>query len=112
MMNVHNDAHRLANSIKKSEEFKEYLKHKEKVESDKKTKEMVDDFRKKLMKAQMEHLAGKEVDEEEEKKLQKLEEVLMLNPTIKDYFMAEMRFSQLISDVYKIIEDAINIEDN
>lgn len=110
-MNVHNDAHRLANSIKKSKEYKEYLKHKEKVESNEKTKDMVEDFRKKLMKAQMEHLAGNKVNEEEEEKLRKLEEVLMLNPTIKDFFMAEMRFSQLISDVYKIIEDAININD-
>ncbi len=110
-MNVHNDAHRLANSIKKSKEFEEFLKNKEKVDSDEKTKEMVNDFRKKLMKAQMEHLAGKEVDEEETEKLQKLEEVLMLNPTIKDYFMAEIRFSQLISDVYSIIEDAIDIKE-
>ncbi len=110
-MNVYNDAHRLANSIKKSKEYEEYLKNKEKVDSDEKTKKMVDDFRKKLMKTQMEHLSGKEIDEEEAEKLQNLEEVLMLNPIIRDYFMAEIRFSQLISDVYNIIEDAIDINE-
>ncbi len=110
-MNVYDEAHRLADSIKQSEEFKDYLGKREKVYSDEKTKEMVEDFRKKLIKVQMEHLAGNDVNEGDKEKLQKLEDVLMLNPSIKDYFMAEIRFSQLISDVYNIIEDAINIEE-
>lgn len=34
----------------------------------------------------------------------------MLNPIVKDYLMAEIRFTQIISDVYKILEDAMKME--
>ena len=42
-------------------------------------------------------------------KLQKLEDVLMLNPQLKN-FLAELRFSQLVQDVNNIIGEVINIE--
>lgn len=110
-MNVYDEAHRLANSIKGSEEFKNYSEKREKVYSDERTKQMVEDFRKKALKAQMEHLSGEEIEPEETEKLKKLEDVLMLSPTINDFFMAESRFTQLISDVYGIIEDAIKLNE-
>ena len=34
----------------------------------------------------------------------------MLNPAIKEFFAAELRFSQLVQDVNNIIGEAIDIE--
>lgn len=110
-MKVYDDAHRLSKSIKDSEEYKDYIAKRNKAMEDEKQREMINDFREKAMEIQMEQLSGEEVSEEKIDKLEKLQDVLMLNPTIKDFFISEMRFSQMISDLYKILEEAINIDD-
>ena len=111
-MNVYDEAHRLAKAIKYSEENKKYINRKRKKKTDQKNKKMVNDFREKAMEVQMEQLSGKEVSEEKLEQLKKLQDILMLNPDIKDFFITEMRFSQMITDVYKILEEAINIGEN
>ena len=111
-MNVYDEAHRLAKAIKDSEEYKEYIDRQGKINTDEKNKKMVNDFREKAMEVQMEQLSGKEVSEEKLEQLKKLQDILMLNPDIKDFFITEMRFSQMITDVYKILEEAINIGEN
>lgn len=60
----------------------------------------------------MQEVSGEEINQEEIEKIGKLEEVLMLNPAIKDFFTAEMRFSILIQDVNNIIEEAIDIKED
>ena len=111
MSNVYDQAHKLAKAIRASEEYKLY-KEKGELYSDEKNKKMVEDFQEKLFKLQMDQLSGKEVDEAELDKLQKLEDVLMLNPIIKDYFIAELRFSQLVHDINNIIGEAIDLEED
>lgn len=109
-MNVYDEAHKLARAIKESDEYNEYFEKQKNVFSDVKNKEMIDDFREKALEIQMEQLSGKEVDKEKVEKLQKLEQILMLNPDIKEFFIAEMKFTQLISDVYKILDDVIKLD--
>ncbi|SHH60580.1 YlbF family regulator [Sporanaerobacter acetigenes] len=109
-MNAYDEAHRLAKSIKESDEYKEYLEKQKKAFLNEKNKEMIEDLRQRAFEIQMEQLSGNEVSEEKVEKVQKLQDVLMLNPDIKDYFMAEMRFSQLIADIYDIIEEAVNVD--
>ena len=41
------------------------------------------------------------------KKLQELYEILVKNPSIKEYFDKEVRFNVMIADVNKIIAEAI-----
>ncbi|MBW4828849.1 MAG: YlbF family regulator [Clostridiaceae bacterium] len=108
-MNVYDEAHKLARAIKESNEYNEYFEKEKNVFSDVKNKEMIEDFREKALEIQMEQLSGKELDKEKIEKLQKLEQILMLNPDIKEFFIAEMKFTQLISDVYKILDDAIKL---
>ncbi|MSS42841.1 YlbF family regulator [Anaerosalibacter bizertensis] len=109
-MNVYDEAHKLARAIKESDEYNEYFEKQKNVFSDVKNREMIDDFREKALEVQMEQLSGKEVDKEKIEKLQKLEQILMLNPDIKEFFIAEMKFTQLISDVYKILDDVIKLD--
>lgn len=70
---------------------------------------MVEDFKKKALTIQMDKMAGKDVKEELEK-LNNLEQVLMLNPTISEFLQAELRFSQMVQDITKIIGEAIDLE--
>lgn len=110
MNNVYDQAHKLARAIKTSEEYKTYIENKKKVYADKNNKRMVEDFKKKALEIQMEKMSGKEISQEEMEKINKLEEVLMLNPSINEFLKAELRFSQLVQDISKIIGDAIDIE--
>ena len=110
MVNVYDQAHILARAIKNSEEYKTYIEKRKIVYANEKNKTMVEDFRKKLFEVQMKKLSGEKVEQNEMDRINKLEGVLLLNPTIKDLFMAELRFSQLVQDVNNIIEDAINID--
>ena len=112
MTNVYDQAHKLARAIKSSEEYKNYLEKRKAVYSNEKHKEMIEDFKNKILEVQMEQLSGKEIDQEKIEKLNKLEDVLMLNPSIKDFFTAELRFSQLVQDINNIIGEAIDIEKN
>ncbi|MBU5440220.1 YlbF family regulator [Tissierella sp. MSJ-40] len=51
----------------------------------------------------MAQISGKEIPKEEIEKTTKLEEILMLNSDIKNFFMAELRFTQLMKDINDIL---------
>lgn len=108
-MNVYDKAHELARALKESKEFNDFKAAKENIEKDPKTKEMVYDFKKKQFELQTEHLSGKEPDKEKVANLHNLYNILVTNSDISKYFEAEYRFSQMISDVYKIIGEAVEM---
>ncbi|NLJ78310.1 MAG: YlbF family regulator [Tissierellia bacterium] len=110
MSYVYDQAHNLARAIKESEEYRTYMEKRKIVYGDEKNKNMVEDFRQRIMKMQMDQMAGKEVDPEEIERTNNLENVLMLNTSINEFFTAELRFSQLVQDINDIIGKAIEIE--
>ena len=110
MNNVYDLAHQLARAIKDSDEYKSFMERKDALEENERNKEMVEDFQEQILQLQIDYMSGKDIDEEEIKKIGKLEEVLTLNPIINSYFQAELRFSQMIQDINGIIGEAIDIE--
>ena len=106
MNNVYDLAHNLGKSIKNSEEHRVYLENHKKVFGNSKAKEMVQNFRKMAMEIQMIQMSGKKLDKEKLEHVQNLEDILMKNPIINEYFQSEMRFSQMMNDIYKIINKA------
>lgn len=109
-MNIYDKAHELANALKESKEFNDFRNAKELVEKDVKTKEIVYDFKKKQFELQAEHFSGKEPDSEKVANLHNLYNILIANTEISKYFETEFRFSQMISDVYKIIGDSVEMD--
>ena len=109
-MNIYDAAHNLAKAIKNSNEYKDYIEEHKKVFSNPKTKNMIEDFRKKAMDIQMSQMSGEEIDPSKAEEMKKLEEILMTNPMISDFFSVEMRFGQIMNDVYKILGDSIEIK--
>ena len=110
MDNVYNQSHKLARAIKESEEYKSYVEKRKIVYANEKNRKMVEDFREKVLKVQLDRMSGKEVDKETMERIKKLEEVLMLNPSINEFLKAELRFSQMVQDINKIIGEAIEVE--
>lgn len=109
-MSTYDKAHELANSLKTSKEFNDFKEAKAEIEKDAKTKEMVYDFKKKQFELQTEQFTGKEPDKEKVANLHNLYNILIVNPQISKYFEAEYRFSQMISDVYKIIGESVEMD--
>lgn len=110
MSNIYNKAHELVHEIKISEEYINYTNLKKSVYENEKNKEMLENFRKEAIEVQIAQMSGEEVEEGKIEKIKKLEEVIMLNPTLKEFMMAELKFSQIIQDINKIIADGIDLE--
>lgn len=106
-MNIHDKAHELAKGLQQSQEYQEFLAMKQKLESDAHAQKMVRDFIAKKIEVEYEILAGKPEDKEKTDQLQRLYDVLSYNATARDFLHAQMRFQQVMSDVYKIIGDGV-----
>ena len=102
-MNVYDKAYELARAIKESGEYKNFQEAKLAVEADADAKRMLGDFRERQAELQKKILAGEKPPEEEMKKMEKLSEVLMLNPLIRRYFEAERRLAVLTEDINRIV---------
>ena len=108
-MSVYDAAHLLAKELKKSAEYDQYKKIEQKVMADEKNKEMIVGFRKQQIEVQRAQILGQEIDEETQKQIEGLQQILMLNPTISEFLACEMRLARMIMDVQKIIGEAVEI---
>ncbi len=105
-MNPYDAAHKLAKSLKESEEFKELIKAQKEIKADETAKKMLLDLRSKQMELQRQKLSGIEVSNEQEEKLKKLLEVVNMNMVAKRFLEAEYKVAVLLQDVQKIIGEA------
>lgn len=112
MSNVYNKAHELVAEIKKSKEYQEYIELKENVYKNDKNKEMITDYRNKLIEVQFSQMDGEEIDKESIEQLKKLEDIVMLNPSLKEFMLSELKFSQMIQDINDIIIKGIDLKED
>ena len=106
-MNPYDKVHELVRAIKESDEVKEYLEIKEELYKDEKSKAMINDFREKQMEVQSLLMQGQEAEPEKMEKLQNLYQILASNVKVKEFFDREVRFDVMLSDIYKIIGEAL-----
>lgn len=106
-MNIYDTANRLAYEIKQSDEFNNYKKLKEEVQNNPNLKEKLNNFEKTRYEIQIATIQGLEQDKEKAVDMQKLYLELIQDETMKKYFDAELKFNVLLTDVNKIIADAV-----
>lgn len=109
-MNVHDKAHELAGLIKDSQQYKEYMRVKEKVGENPELTEMVNDFQAKQFELQKMQVAGQELGPDMMQQVQNLYGILMKDPVAAEYIQAEVQFSLMVNDVYQIIADAVKTD--
>lgn len=107
MCNVYDQAYALARAIRESDVYKQFKQAQSEVNQDSATKQMFDDFRQKQLDLQLRQLKGEEVAQEELDKIQKLYEVVRLNPAINRLMEAEQRFGLLMEDLNKIVTEPL-----
>jgi cell fate (sporulation/competence/biofilm development) regulator YlbF (YheA/YmcA/DUF963 family) len=106
-MNVYDKAYELARALKESSEAKEVKAAKAAIDADPDTKRMFDDFRSRQLELQRKMMSGETPSEDERSKLEKLYEVVTLNPAIRRMLEAERRFSVILEDVQRIIAEPV-----
>ena len=106
-MNIYDNAHALAKTLKNSEEYRSFLQAKKVVDTDEQAKKMVKEFLAKQMELEMEMMAGKGQDKGKTEELQKKYELILLNTKARDFMQAHIKFQRVMSDVYKIIGESV-----
>lgn len=106
-MNPNDKVKELVEAIKNCDQVKEYQKIKEEVYSDEKSKEMIKEFREKQSEVQSLLMMGQEADKEKMEKLQSLYQILVSNPSVKDFFDKEVQFDEMLAEIYKEIGEGV-----
>lgn len=106
-MYVYDQANNLAKAIKESKEYLEYKKAKEDLKSNPEMKTKIDEFEKIRYEVQVMAFQGEKQDEEKQKKLQQMYQILMQDAKIKEFFDIEVRFNIMLADVNKIISESV-----
>ncbi|MGI6711648.1 MAG: YlbF family regulator [Bacillota bacterium] len=107
-MSVYDRAQELAKTLQESEEYQQYIVAKEKLQKDEENAHMLQEFRKRQLEVQIAEISGEDVDSQIEQ-LEKIYEILSLNPIVNDFLTAEYRLSRVITDVQKILGEALDV---
>ncbi len=105
-MNVYDQAHQLVAAIKESEEFKQYDSKKKLIADKPELSKMIKDFHEKSMEMQIKQMSGEQPDSSDLETIQKLYQIVAMDPLAAGYIDSEMRFSLMMKDVYEIIGEA------
>lgn len=106
-MNIYDTANKLAYEIKQSEEYINYKNLKKEVNENLELKEKLDNFEKLRYEVQITAIQGLQKEEQKVIDMQNLYAELIQDETMKKYFDAELKFNVLLTDVNKIIAEAV-----
>ncbi len=106
-MNVYDTANTLATEIKQSEEYVNYKTAKEALALNPDLKIKIREFEESRYDAQLTQIQTGKEDEEKTNKMKTLYAELIQIDEAKKYFDAEMKFNILLTDVNKIIGEAV-----
>ena len=107
MMNVYDTANKLATEIKQSEEYVNFKMAREALALNPDLKKRIGEFEVARYDAQLTQMQTGKEDEEKTKKMKELYAELIQIEDAKKYFDAEMKFNILLTDVNKIIGEAV-----
>ena len=106
-MKVYDKAHDLARALQSCEEAQSVEEAMKAIEGDTDSKRMLDDFRARQMDMQQKMMTGEMPAQEEMEKMEKMFEVISMNPDIARLFDAERRLAVIIQDVNKIVSESL-----
>lgn len=106
-MNIYDTANKLAQELKQSEEYINYKMAKETLSLKPELKKKIEEFEVARYDAQITAMQTGKNDEEKTKKMQQLYIELVEDADAAKFFDAETKFNIVLSDVNKIIGDAV-----
>ena len=108
MQNVYDVARELVHSLKECDQYRNYKAAKAKIDANADLAKMINDFTEKGMELQTMTMTGQTPDQESLTKYQQLYSVVMTDPSAAEYLNAQMSVSQIVTEIYQMIGDALN----
>lgn len=109
-MKVYDKARELVAVLQQEEVYTEFVDYQRQVFDNPECKAILVDLRNKEFEMHRQQLLGKGVSEEQKESLRKLYEIARYNPTVGRYLDVEYRFSRMMMDIQKIINDAVPVK--
>ncbi len=109
-VNVYDNAHRLASSIKACPEYADFRLAAARLKAEKSSLAMLRDFRTRQFEIQSKLLQGQDVPADEQERLEQLSEIVGSHAIIAAFLQAEYRMSRLLGDIQKIIAGAVEVD--
>lgn len=106
-MKVYDTVNKLADEIKESEEYINFKKAKETINTNQEYNNKISEFNKLRYEEQLNSMQTGKVDEEKIKIIQEKYKELISIPEIAKYFDTELKFNVMLGDVNKIISEAV-----
>ncbi|MGI6211005.1 MAG: YlbF family regulator [Anaerovoracaceae bacterium] len=108
-MNVYDEANKLAQAIRESEEFKRFEAMQKVIDEKPEIKNMIEELQRKQMEQQTKQMMGEDISQDLIRDTQSLYQILTADPEAAQYLQDLMRYSLMMNDVFKILGDAVNI---
>lgn len=102
-------ARNLVEELRNSEEYLEYKRLKAIVDESPGHQALLKEYQKLNVSMQVAFLAGKEVDEESEKRFSQLSAVLFASEDASNFLLAQMRLRMIVNEVLELITDAADM---
>ncbi len=109
-MQNYDKAYDLAKEIKNSEIYASYLKAKEQAFTNPLNKEVYGKYQEMAHNVMGLQMSGQALPEELQQQYQQMMGVLSLNTELTNFMLAEHRLNQLMSDIFKILADAVDLD--
>ena len=110
MQNVYDLAHELARSLKETDQYKDYAAAKQRIDSKPDLAKMIEDFQQKSVEIQTKQMMGEEPDADAMAQFQQIYSIVVSDPLAAEYFQKQMVLSQIVSELYGILGEALNFE--
>jgi len=110
MQNVYDIAHELARSLKETDQYKDYAAAKAKIDANPDLSKMIEDFQKQSLELQTKQMTGEEPDTALMEQFQKMYQIVLTDPLAAEYMQKQMSLSQIVSDLYGILGEALKFE--
>jgi cell fate (sporulation/competence/biofilm development) regulator YlbF (YheA/YmcA/DUF963 family) len=107
MQNVYDVARELVHSLKECDQYKNYKAAKAKIDANEDLAKMINDFTEKGLELQTMTMTGQTPDEDTLSKYHQLYAVVMSDPSAAEYLNAQMSISQIVSEIYQMIGEAL-----
>ncbi len=108
-MAAYDKAHELARELKLSDEYKEYQKARQEIEGNDAALTILKDYRRKRLELEMALLSGKELDEAKKQELDKMNDIVNMHGAVKRFLDAENRVLVMMTDIQRILTEALNL---
>ena len=110
MQNVYDLAHELTRSLKETDQYKDYAAAKKKLDANPDLSKMIEDFQKKSLEIQTKQMTGETPDPQLMQQFQQMYSIVLSDPLSAEYMQKQMSLSQIVSELYGIIGEALKFE--